>query len=70
MLCLNRLEGQEIYIDGGRIRIKVLGVSRTGQVRLGVDAGRDVRVDRKEIHWRRIQGFHSPDSRKEISGNA
>ena len=51
MLVLTRRLNETIVIDG-TIRVRVLGV-HGGRVRLGVDAPRDVRVDRGEIHEQR-----------------
>jgi carbon storage regulator len=53
MLALTRRKGEEIVI-AGNIRITVLGVQRN-QVRLGITAPAGIRVDRQEIHARRIE---------------
>lgn len=58
MLALTRRIGESIIIDGV-IEIKIVAVSG-GQVRLGVNAPRNIVVDRKEIH----------DSKKEDEHNA
>jgi carbon storage regulator len=47
MLVLTRKTGQQIVIDGN-IRITVTSCG-DGRVRLGIEAPRDVRVDRGEI---------------------
>lgn len=47
MLVLTRKEGDEIIIDKD-IRIRVLRI-RGGQIRVGIDAPRDVRIVRSEI---------------------
>jgi carbon storage regulator len=47
MLVLTRKTGQSIVIDGG-IEITVLEV-RGEQVRLGITAPREIRVNRKEL---------------------
>jgi carbon storage regulator len=47
MLVLTRKTGQEIIIDGN-IRITVTSCG-DGRVKLGIEAPRDVRVDRGEI---------------------
>ncbi len=52
MLVLSRDIEQSIII-GGTIKVTVLGF-RNGQVRLGIDAPRDVPVYRSEV-WRAIQ---------------
>jgi carbon storage regulator len=52
MLVLTRRIGEEIVIDGS-IRVTVVAVQE-GRVRLGVTAPEHVRVDRQEIHERRI----------------
>ena len=51
VLILTRNIEERIVIDG-EITVKILGV-RGDQVRLGIDAPRDVVVDREEIHNRR-----------------
>lgn len=47
MLVLSRKNDESILIDGN-IRITVLGI-RGGQVRLGIEAPRSVRVVREEL---------------------
>jgi carbon storage regulator len=47
MLILTRKEGETITI-GEDIQIKVLAV-QGGKVRLGIDAPREVRVNREEV---------------------
>lgn len=59
MLVLTRRVGQEIVIDGG-INVKLLEI-KNGRIRLGIDAPRQVVVDRGEVHERR-QDFDSMDS--------
>jgi carbon storage regulator len=61
MLILSRKLGEEIVIDGN-IRVVVLGLKGT-LVRLGVDAPRNVTVNRSEIEERineerRVEGNH------------
>lgn len=51
MLVLSRHVGEEIVIGDG-IVVTVVSVAN-GKVRLGVQAPRDVRVDRREVHDRR-----------------
>ena len=50
MLILTRKSGETITI-GENIQIRVLGV-KGGQVRIGVDAPREVSVNREEVHVR------------------
>ncbi len=50
MLILTRKSGETITI-GENIQIRVLGV-KGGQVRIGVDAPREVSVNREEVHAR------------------
>jgi len=47
MLILTRKSGETITI-GEDIQVRVLGI-RGGQVRIGIDAPRDVAVNREEI---------------------
>lgn len=56
MLILSRNTGQEIKI-GNDVTVKVLGVSGN-QVRIGVEAPKDVEVHREEI-YQRIQAEQS-----------
>jgi carbon storage regulator len=51
MLVLTRRVGEEIIIDG-RIRVTVTQIVGD-KVRIGVEAPRDVVVDRSEVHERR-----------------
>jgi carbon storage regulator len=51
MLILTRLPGEEIRI-GPDIVIRVMAI-KGNQVRLGIDAPRDIAVDREEIHLRK-----------------
>lgn len=50
MLVLTRRVGEKLII-GENVTVTMLGVKGT-QVRIGIDAPRDVRVDREEIHQR------------------
>ena len=50
MLILTRRIGEQLVIDG-KIQITVLGV-RGHQIRIGVDAPKDVTVHRKEVFER------------------
>ena len=50
MLILTRRLGESIYI-GDEVRLTVLGVRGT-QVRLGIDAPKDISVHREEIYNR------------------
>jgi carbon storage regulator len=47
MLCLSRKLGEKIYI-GNNITITVIDIDR-GKVRLGIDAPRDIQIDRAEL---------------------
>ncbi|MDT8376696.1 MAG: carbon storage regulator CsrA [Mariprofundaceae bacterium] len=50
MLILTRKSGETITI-GENIQIRVLGV-KGGQVRIGIDAPREISVNREEVHTR------------------
>lgn len=53
MLVLSRKVGEEIVI-GDSIRLVVVGV-RGAQVRLGLEAPRDVAIHRREVHRRIVE---------------
>ena len=53
MLVLSRQPGETITI-GRDIEVKVVGI-RGGTVRLGIQAPRQVPVDRQEIHDRKVK---------------
>jgi carbon storage regulator len=48
MLVLTRRIGEEIFIQRGKIKIKVLYIRR-GQVAIGIRAPSEVEIDREEI---------------------
>lgn len=50
MLVLIRRVG-EILMIGDDVSVKVLGI-RGGQVKIGVEAPREIQVHRDEIYWR------------------
>jgi carbon storage regulator len=52
MLVLTRNIGEQIVIDGN-IVVTIVGLEG-GKVRLGVQAPKSVRVDRAEVHQRRL----------------
>lgn len=55
MLVLNRKVGEVIVIGPSTVPVKVILVENNGRYsRIGVDAPKDVRVDRKEV-WERRQ---------------
>ncbi len=58
MLVLSRKADQAIII-AGKVRVVVVGV-RGDSVRLGVQAPRDITVDREEIHIRREELTRGP----------
>lgn len=65
MLVLTRRIGEEIVIDGD-IRITVVAI-KGDRVRIGVTAPDFVRVDRQEVHERRLQDEAEPVPSKVIS---
>ena len=52
MLLLSRRIGESILIDGNKIKITIVDVQGC-QVRLGIEAPKDVSVDREEIAIRK-----------------
>lgn len=52
MLILTRRTGEEILIDQGQIQIKVL-FARNGNVAIGINAPRQIAIDRKEIYLKK-----------------
>jgi len=66
MLVLSRKLNEEIIING-QIRIVVVKISKD-QVRLGIDAPKDIIVDRGEIHEMRTQQtFTSQDTSHDLT---
>jgi carbon storage regulator len=55
MLVLTRKVGEQIVIDGD-ICITIVAI-KSDRVRLGVDAPRETRIDREEIHERRTEDW-------------
>ncbi len=66
MLILTRRVGETLII-GDDVKITVLGV-RGHQVRIGIDAPRDVSVHREEIYERILQEQHT-DGQGDVDGN-
>jgi len=54
MLILTRRIG-EVLLIGDNIKVTIAGI-KGGQVRLGIEAPKDVSVDREEIRERKRQG--------------
>jgi carbon storage regulator len=54
VLTLTREVGQQIYI-GDDIIVTVVSVAPNGRVRLGIEAPKQVRIDRKEVLERILQ---------------
>lgn len=55
MLVLTRRVGERVLI-GNSIVVTVASVDSEGRVRLGIDAPRDVEVDREEVRRRKVVG--------------
>ena len=63
MLILSRRPGEEIVIDGN-IRLTIIAV-KGSQVRIGIRAPPQIRVDRKEVHDGRTEQDFAPPSTSE-----
>lgn len=55
MLCLSRKPGERILIPSLNISIMVTDIRPGGNVRIGIDAPRGVRIVREEVEERRIK---------------
>ncbi len=70
MLSLTREVGQQILI-GDDVVLTVLSVSANGRVRLGIEAPKQVRIDRKEVLDRiRQANMESANATPETTVNA
>lgn len=56
MLVLSRGRQQRIVIADGQIVLTVVAIDGD-RVRLGIEAPESVRVDREEVHQRRLRSF-------------
>lgn len=68
MLIFERAVGQSFHI-GDDVVVKVLGINAHGQIRIGVDAPKDVPVHREEVYRRillervhKAEGLAAPTS--------
>lgn len=64
MLVLQRKTNESIIIDGGTIKITIVGIN-DGRVRVGIEAPRTMSVHREEIHLailRQLRGGANDDS--------
>ena len=66
MLVLSRKMGESIHV-GDSVTVTVLGVAR-GQVRIGIEAPRELAVHREEI-YRRIQNEKSRGESTKVASN-
>lgn len=48
MLVVSRKDGEEIWLDGGRIRVRVIK-RLGGRTRVGIEAPKGMRIARKEL---------------------
>ena len=60
MLILTRRVGETLIINGN-IKVTVLGINGQ-QARIGVDAPKEITVDREEIHERKMAERHGGNS--------
>lgn len=68
MLILSRKMGESIRV-GDNVTVTVLGVAR-GQVKIGIEAPRDLTVHREEVYLRIQEGKERAESLPEHSGKA
>lgn len=68
MLVLSRKEGESIVI-GDEIVVTVLEV-RSGQIRIGIDAPRELQVHRKEVYQQVIEANQEAIASSEASVSA
>lgn len=54
MLVLGRKEGEKIVVGEGLVTIVIVECRSNGTVRVGIDAPREMRVDREEVHLERM----------------
>lgn len=63
MLILGRYAGQEIILTVGEESIVVKFVEMTGkQAKIGIEASRNVKIDRKEIHDSIMETGFNPEA--------
>ncbi|HFL2713432.1 TPA: carbon storage regulator [Legionella pneumophila] len=58
MLTLIRRIGEEIYIDKGRIKVRLIS-ENDGLIKLGIEAPKHVDVERKEVFIRKAVAQHA-----------
>jgi carbon storage regulator len=64
MLIISRLPNESVYINGDKIKVKILDV-RGRQVRLGIEAPRNIEVHRQEI-WEKILRERADEGTKAV----
>lgn len=52
MLMLRRSVGEEVIINNGQIRVKLISVINDSDVLLGFDAAKDIPIHREEVQQR------------------
>jgi carbon storage regulator len=67
MLILTRRVGETILV-GDDIQVTVLGVQGQ-QVRIGIDAGKEVTILREEVHLRNLADAKKTTKKKEATPN-
>ena len=65
MLILTRKEREAIVINDGQITVRVLSI-KSGKVRLGIDAPRDVSIHREEIYKEILQEQSASDGVEQL----
>lgn len=68
MLVLSRKKNEAIIINGGEIEVVVVEVG-AGKVRLGINAPREISVDRSEVYEAKRRNPQTPNTEGSTNGH-